>query len=128
MIEETRKNGSTPSPKEQAAVVLLQGGSVDQAAIASGRSKSAVYYWLREDPDFREMIQNASRERVVVAGRKMSSLLVQVLEDLQEQMDSGVLDLDQKLRLFDMLAKHLNNFWLYSDIEDRLSALEHLAD
>lgn len=113
--------GSLSTVKRRAVLALVEHGSVSRAADICNLSRQSIYRWMRE-PEFGKALQEASSEQVIEASRRLTSLMMRAVDELERLLSS---DSEHQRRLaVESILTHGARLRELVELEERITNLE----
>ena len=114
-------------PNQRKAIEqLLIHGEVQAAAVAAGVSRDSIHRWLKE-PAFLASLREAERIAIGCAARSLARLATKATTILEAAMDDQTAPMSTRIRAADTVLTRLIQLREFTDLEERLTALEENA-
>jgi len=115
---------SVLKPNQRKAIEqLLMHGEIQTAAVAAGVSRDSIHRWLKE-PVFVAALREAERLAIGTAARSLARLATKATTVLETAMDDHTAPMSTRIRAADTVLTRLIQLREFSDLEERLTALE----
>jgi len=114
-------------PSQRKAIEqLLVHGEVQAAAVAAGVSRDSIHRWMKE-PVFVAALREAERLAIGCAARSLARLATKATTILEAAMDDTAAPMSTRIRAADTVLTRLIQLREFTDLEERLTALEESA-
>ena len=118
---------SVLKPNQRKAIEqLLIHGEIQSAAVAAGVSRDSIHRWLKE-PVFMAALRDAERIAIGTAARSLARLATKATGILELAMDDTAAPMSTRIRAADVVLTRLIQLREFTDLEERLTALEESA-
>jgi len=118
---------SVLKPNQRKAIEqLLIHGEIQSAAVAAGVSRDSIHRWLKE-PVFVAALRDAERIAIGTAARSLARLATKATTILETAMDDTAAPMSTRIRAADVVLTRLIQLREFTDLEERLTALEESA-
>jgi hypothetical protein len=118
---------SVLKPNQRKAIEqLLIHGEIQTAAVAAGVSRDSIHRWLKE-PVFVAALREAERLAIGTAARSLARLATKATGILETAMDDHTAPPSTRIRAADLVLTRLIQLREFTDLEERLTALEENA-
>jgi transposase-like protein len=124
MSENVRPDENLSLEQRKAIEALASGATIDQAAVAADRTPATLRRWRREEDAYNEALQRAADEALGDAAVQLKGLLKLALERLKSVLEDDKIKTHHLLRAIDMTAGHVVKLTEFSELEERVAALE----
>lgn len=125
MPEVEAEQAALRSKQTPALAVLLEGGSVREAAEAAGVAPKTVYAWLRT-PEFRACLVQVQKATIEHASRRLAQLAHQATEALQKVLTDNETPPNVRVKAAEAVLSRLSD--LYNLARDEERAVEYGPD